>query len=196
MADFFSALTSLYSPPITPQSCSITAWIAPSPHIIAPGHAFVQFACGDHMSSVIGFTSSIEDELSLRSLANLAGTLMNLPYKGKITSDYSLLNLCESKQISCLSSRLESTPDIIEKAWKEQKAFIKEMEESEINIHTAPSKRTIYRILDHNCVHFMSHIMDSTGITTWKQNMTYFSPPNIYEKIFNFAHHYFQSMQI
>lgn len=172
------------------QPCSITAWIAAPKSIIEVGHGFIEFDC-KNMQRVVGFNPRTD---------SIQNVLTNSPFHGLLTSlpEHDLLESCMSKKISCSYARLETTPEIVEKAWLEQEAIREAIRKDiqDLSYPNAPIKRTYYRLWSNNCLHFMSHIMDSTGIANWRQMMVEYSPPSLKEKVFNFASHYFRAMQI
>jgi hypothetical protein len=173
-----SGLIPINSPTLAP--CALSAWITPS-------HGFVEFACGSNMSSTVGFGPPAANKYTT------IGALINLPYKGTISQNGYYRSLCESKKISCLVSRLETTPAIVELAWREKETAL--LETAALKRKPASIKPSVYTLWNNNCLHFMSRIMDSTGITDWREKVTYFSAPSISDIAFNYAWHYFYAMK-
>lgn len=111
------------------------------------------------------------------SAANSA-IYVNNQVKGWVKKDACALRQCVYKEIPCLMSRIETTHDKVEKAWKEVESIKQELAVDEsIQCPVGPFSKSMYKLWGANCLDFMARIMDSTGISNWRQKMEYTFDP-------------------
>lgn len=129
-----------------------------------------------------GFSTTTKIQSGLKSI---------LQHRGWVRKDACALKQCLNGVLPCLTSRIETTPDKVEKALREVDSIRQELAVDESRqCPTGVFTKSFYKIWGGNCLDFMARVMDSTGIFDWRKKMEYTSPPDGY-KMIAIAWHYF-----
>jgi hypothetical protein len=111
---------------------------------------------------------------------------------GKLVDDSLLLKECLNRKFPCLVSHLNVTSEVAAKAWNKYQSIKEGIKfERQNSCPLTPLGKLRFNASNNNCIDFMRRIMDSMGISNWKKDMHYSSPPTMMNKLTAIAWHYF-----
>jgi hypothetical protein len=129
---------------------------------------------------------------------NRAFNIMHEAVLGKLMDDQDAKEWCFFNTEPCMVAQVNGTADQVGKAWK-QFQLIKSSIAFEHNklcpdagLEVAPLERAQYRLVGGNCIDFMCHLMDSTGISDWEKNFKFISKPTLATNLLTLPWNYFR----
>ena len=129
-----------------------------------------------------------------RSVANL----FEGEKPAKILDDAAVLKLCQLNW-PCKVAYLNITTDRAIQAWKEFERIKNSLwlvQEEMCSVeNTAAQDFSIFRDIGSNCIDFMSHLMDSTGVYTWRHTFRFTHQPSFGNMLEAYGWRYFDWSQ-